>query len=95
MVSLNFVEKKQLIVNLVKTNVLIFGRINPVDKFIFNQLEITIATQYKYVGAVVWTKTRNMFSKNKDYLLGKRRNAIYALKSYAEKLSTSCILIWL
>ncbi len=79
-----FCRKWHLIVSLVKTNVLIFGKRNPVDKFIFNQFEIKIATQYKYVGTVVSTKTRNMFSKNQDCLVGKCRNAIYALKSYAE-----------
>ncbi len=70
--------------SLVKTNVLIFDRRIPVDKFIFNQFEIKIATQYKYVSAVVLTKTRNIFSKNQDCLVRKCRNAIYALKLYAE-----------
>ena len=81
-----FCKKWHLIVSLAKTNVLVFGKRNPKDKFIFifNESEIKITTEYKYVGAVVSTKTKDMFGKNHDHLAEKSKNAIYALKSYSE-----------
>ena len=80
----DFCKKWHLIVSLAKTNVLIFGKRNANVKFVFNGSEIKIATEYKYVGAVVCTKTRDMFGKNQDHLAEKSRNAVYALKSYSK-----------
>jgi hypothetical protein len=59
-----FCKKWHLIVSMAKTNVLVFGKKNVDNKFMFNGTEIKIATEYKYVGAVVSTKTRDIFGKN-------------------------------
>ena len=40
--------------------------------------------EYKYVGSVVSTQTRNMFGKNQDHLAKKCNNAVFALKSYSK-----------
>ncbi len=50
--------------SLAKTNVLVFGKRKSQDKFTFNGLEIKISNEYKYVGTVVSTKTKDMFSKH-------------------------------
>ncbi len=46
-----------------------------------NGSEISIANDYKYVGTVDSTKTKDIFGKNQDHLAHKSRNAIYALNS--------------
>ncbi len=43
-----------------------------------------MTTEYKYVGTVVSTRTREMFQKQQDHLADKCRNAVYALKSYSK-----------
>ncbi len=43
-----------------------------------------MSTEYKYVGTIISTKTRNIFSKTQINLAKKCRNAIYALKSYSK-----------
>ncbi len=78
-------KKWHLIVSLAKTNVLIFGKKEPNCKFIFNESEIKITTEYKYVGSVVSTQTRNMFGKNQDHLAEKCNNAVFALKAYCKQ----------
>ena len=79
-----FCRKWHLIVSLAKTNVLIFGKKKPQDVFMFNGSEIKITTEYKYVGTIISTKTRDIFSKNQDHLAEKCRNAIYALKAHSK-----------
>ncbi len=49
-------------------------------QFMSNGSEISIANEYKYVGTVVSTKTKDIFGKNQDHLAHKSRNAIYAKK---------------
>jgi hypothetical protein len=81
---LEFCKKWHLIVSLTKTNVLVFGKKNPQYIFTYNGSKIDITTEYKYVGTVVSTNTREMFSKNQDHLAEKCRNAVYALKAYSK-----------
>ncbi len=59
-----FCKKWHLIVSLAKTNVLIFGKKYPKEKFFFTGSKIKITTEYKYVGSVVSTQTRNIFGRN-------------------------------
>ncbi len=79
-----FCKKWHLIVNLTKTNVLIFGKKYPNEKFFFNGSEIKITTEHKYVGSVVSTQTRNSFGRNQDHLAEKCNNAVFVLKAYSK-----------
>ncbi len=75
-----FCKKWHLIVSPTKTNVLVYGSKKSHYQFKFNGSEISIATEYKYVGTVVSSKTKDIFGKNQDHLAHKSRNAIYAKK---------------
>ncbi len=57
-----------------------------------------MSTEYKYVGTIISTKKRNIFSKNQDHLAEKGRNAInlaisYALKSYGGYLGVYIVIL--
>ncbi len=65
-------------------DVLVFGRKKTHAKCMFNDSEISIAIEYKYVGTVVSTKTKDIFGKTQDNLAHKSRNAIYALNLYVK-----------
>ncbi len=80
-----FCKKWHLIVSLAKTKVLIFGKKGPNGNFIFNGSEIKITTEYKYVGSVESTQTRNIFGKNQDHIAEKCNNAVFALKDYSKR----------
>ncbi len=79
-------KKWHLIVSLAKTNILVFGKRKSQDKFTFNGIEIKISNEYKCVGTVISTKTKDMFSKHQSHLIEKCRNAVYALKSYIKNV---------
>ena len=79
-----FCSKWHLIVSLAKTNVMIFGKKQTHDKFMFGVKEIKIVTHYNYLGTIFSTNTRDMFKLNYTNLSTKANNAIYALKSHAK-----------
>ena len=79
-----FCSKWHLIVSLAKTNVLIFGKNNSSDTFKFNTEQIEVATEYRYLGTVISTKTHSIFKKNSEHLADKARNALFALNSYIQ-----------
>ena len=79
---LKFCSKWHLIVSLAKTNVVIFGRKNNSYIFKFNKHVIKIVTEYKYVGTVISSKSRDIFKQNYSHLAEKTENALYALKSF-------------
>ncbi len=57
----------------------------PKDKFFFNGSEIKITTQYKYVGSVVSTQTRNIFGRNQDHPAEKYNNVFTLLNVYSKR----------
>ena len=79
-----FCSKWHLIVSLLKTNILIFGKRKNDNTFKFNGIDINITKEYKYLGTVISTSSCDIFSKNYNNLAVKARNAIFALNSYIE-----------
>ncbi|KAJ7614279.1 hypothetical protein DFH06DRAFT_921978, partial [Mycena polygramma] len=64
-----------ILVNLVKTIILIFGSgILPLPLFYLGSTQLTVKTEEKYVGVNIRTDTRNMFS---DHYKAKARTARY------------------
>ena len=76
-----FCKDWHLILNLAKTSLLIYG-----DKkhaqFTFNGEEVSVATEYKYLGTVFSTNCKDPLKKTKEHLVSKSQNALFALKSY-------------
>ena len=68
------------LINLAKTNVLIY-RDKKHARFTFNGEEVTVATEYKYLGTVFSTNCRDALKKTKEHLVSKSQNARFVLKS--------------
>ena len=85
----NFCKNWHLIVSMAKTNVLIFGKRKPEDKFYFNDKTVELATVYKYLGTVISSTSHDLFKLNYENLADKARNALFSLNSYIKK---QCLL---
>lgn len=82
-----FCKKWHLIVSLTKTNVMIFGkreRSCQNMKFKFNEQEIAIVSEYKYLGTIFSSRTHDPLKKTHEYLLQKASNAIFSLNNHAK-----------
>ncbi len=79
----NFCKKWHLIVSLAKTNVVTFGKRTNNFNFTFNNQEIDVTTEYKYLGVIFSSRTQDPLKKTQDHLSDKAWNAIYALNSYS------------
>ena len=81
-----FCSKWHLIVNLTKTNVLIFGNSPKKQKpnFSFCTETIEIVNEYKYLGTIFSSNTKDIFKKNYAHLCGKAENAIFTLNYYVK-----------
>ena len=79
----NFCKKWHLIVSLAKTNVVTFGKRTNNFNFTFNNQEIAVTTEYKYLGVIFSSRTQDPLKKTQDHLSDKAWNAIYALNSYS------------
>ena len=70
-----------MIVNLKKTKISIFNMSKKKSSryhFVYNEDEIEITDQYKYVGIIFFT-SKIMFHKFREYLANQARKAIYAV----------------
>jgi len=84
---LNYCSKWHLILSLTKTKVMIFNakKNSPTNyKFTFNNDEIGIVTEYKYVGTVFSTMSTSCFKTNTSHLIEKARKATFGLNAYVK-----------
>ena len=76
-----FCCKSQMIVNETKTKIMTFGKNSSVHTFSFNNKQLEIVTQYKYLG-VIFNTCRNMkgniFKSMGSYISDKARKATFA-----------------
>ena len=79
----DFCKDWHLILNLAKTNVLIYGD-KKHARFTFNGEEVSVAKEYKYLGTVFSTNCRDPLKKTKEHLVSKSQNALFALKSHVK-----------
>ena len=81
--------KNQLIVNTLKTKVVVFGTINKDVNFTFNSSSIDIEDDYKYLG-VLFSRcikvTSNPFKNNMSFLTDKANKAAQAIFGYSAYL---------
>ena len=78
-----FCQKWHMIVNLTNTKISIFNMNKKKSSryhFVYNEDEIEITGQYKYVG-IIFSTSKNMFHKSREYLANQARKAIYAVKN--------------
>jgi hypothetical protein len=64
---------------------MVFGVKNCTSKFYFNNAEIEIVKEYKYVGTIFSTEG-NIFKKHSDYTLGKALQATYKIQNNCRPL---------
>ena len=89
-----FISKYQLIVNTLKTKILVYGNVNTDVNFMFNNSKIEVCTTYKYLGVLfnsVKSTRGNIFRDMTKYVKDKSRKASFvALKkcSGIGKIST-------
>ena len=84
---LRFCSKNQMIVNELKTKIMIFGKPNVIPEFTFNNKILDIVQEYKYLGVVfnsVKTLKGDIFKNMKTHIADKARKACFAvLKKYS------------
>ena len=73
----------KLVVNTVKTQVMVIGDKNPRD-FIFNNNTIETTSTYKYVGTIFSNDTKAPFDANTDYLRQQAQKAIFTIYRYCQ-----------
>ena len=71
----DFCRDWHLILNLAKTNVLIHGD-KKHARFTFNGDEVSVATEYKYLGTVFSTNCRDPLKKTKEHLVIQKKRGI-------------------
>jgi hypothetical protein len=80
----NYCNKWHLILSLTKTKVMIFNSMKRQNhKFLFGNQEIDTVTEYKYVGTIFSSATKDPFKLNISHLIEKARNAIFGLNALA------------
>jgi hypothetical protein len=78
---LSFCSKFQLIVNELKTKVMIFGKYEESVTFVFNKTPLEITSQYKYLGVIfspIVRQNGNIFKEMNNYVSGKGLRACFA-----------------
>jgi hypothetical protein len=60
---------------------MVFNKRNVNEKFMFNNNEIENVHEYKYVGAIMSSNTRNVFKNNSNHLVKKARRALFGLNA--------------
>ncbi len=81
-----YCKKWQLVVNTMKTKIVIFGRVEiPPDTFTLNGNTIEIAEKYSYVGNQVTAKS-NPFSDIESTIIQKCYRSNYKIREYCEKM---------
>lgn len=81
-----YCSKWQLIVNVLKTKVMVFGvKDCSAISFHFNDVLIEIVTEYKYVGAIFGSEG-NVFRKYYEYDIGKAMQATHKIQNYCRPL---------
>ncbi len=82
----NYCKKWQLVVNTMKTKIVVFGRIDfPLDTFKLNGSTIDIAEKYSYVGNQV-TGNSNPFINIENTIIQKCYRSNYKIREYCEKM---------
>ena len=82
------VKKKLMIVNELKTNMIVFGFKNNI-RVLFNGQQIETTSEYKYLGNIISTTQTfrgDVFRENYDYLCSQSRKAILGLKHRLKSL---------
>lgn len=79
----NYCSKWHLILSFTKTKVMVFNT-RKVNKhvFTFNNQDIEIVKEYKYVGTIFSSNTKNAFRKNTAHLIEKARKAMFGLNCH-------------
>ena len=80
-----FCKKWHLIVSLTKTKIIVFNKKIVDDKFYYNNQEVEIVKQYKYLGAIFSSDTSNHFTHNYQYLSDQAQKGLFALSHYVVK----------
>ena len=75
-----YCSKWHLILSLAKTKVMVFNSKKIIQlRFIFNNQEIEVVKEYKYVGTIFSSNTQDAFRKNSPHLIEKARKAVFGL----------------
>ena len=86
----NYCSKWQLVLNVLKTKVMIFGKVPMKDRnsqFNFNGNLIEITKEYKYLGCIFQNKV-NVFKEHMTTALTKASRATYQVQNYCKPLGS-------